>query len=73
MENIKSESNSAKGAQLDEMPSKETIRQWVKRDVGAAAYFLSMILKDPETLNDLADILYERYRTDREDQQKLDE
>lgn len=41
-------------------PTKEQVRDWVKRDVSASSYFLSMMLRYPELLEELSDKLYEK-------------
>lgn len=41
-------------------PTKEQVRDWVKRDVTASSYFLSMMLRYPELLEELSDKLYEK-------------
>lgn len=42
------------------MPSKETVKEWVRRDVSASSYFLSMLLRYPDIIENVAEQLYDR-------------
>lgn len=40
-------------------PTPEQVTEWVKRDLQAAAYFLNMLLKYPEIIEECAKQIYE--------------
>lgn len=42
------------------VPSKEQVKEWIRRDMAAASYFLSMMLRYPDVIENLADQLYEK-------------
>lgn len=42
------------------VPTKEQVKEWIRRDMAAASYFLSMMLRYPEILENIADQLYEK-------------
>lgn len=41
-------------------PSKEQVKEWVRRDITASSYFLSLVLRYPDIVESIADQLYER-------------
>lgn len=43
-----------------EMPTKDQVREWIKRDISASSYFLGMLLRYPDICEKLADELYTR-------------
>lgn len=43
-----------------EVPSKETVKEWVRRDITASSYFLSLLLRYPDIIENIAEQLYER-------------
>lgn len=43
-----------------EMPTKDQVRLWVKQDINASSYFLSMLLRYPDLVDKIADEFYER-------------
>lgn len=43
-----------------EMPTKDQVREWIKRDISASSYFLAMLLRYPDIVEALADELYKR-------------
>lgn len=47
-----------------EMPSQENVRLWVRRDISASSYFLGMLLRYPDLVDQLADELYKRILAD---------
>lgn len=55
---IKNESEASKAPV--EAPSKDTVKNWVRRDLESARYMLEVILKrHPEIVDELGDIIYE--------------
>lgn len=41
-------------------PTREQVQAWVKRDVHAMAYFVSMLIKHPEIVEKLGNELYDK-------------
>lgn len=52
--------------------TRERVVEWTKRDIAAAAYFLTMLSKFPEVVDSLANELYDRATQDADDKRKLD-
>lgn len=42
------------------LPSRETVVEWVKRDLDASLYFLEMLRRHPDVIEDVAGKLYDR-------------
>lgn len=40
--------------------TREQVYEWTKRDISAASYFLSMLLRYPDIIQGVADQLYDR-------------
>lgn len=40
--------------------TREQVYEWTKRDISAASYFLSMLLRYPDIIQGVADELYDR-------------
>lgn len=40
------------------VPSREDVHSWIKRDITAASYFLSMLLRYPDIMESMAGELY---------------
>lgn len=68
MENVKSDSfeYNKKPASIPNVPSKEDVHKWIKRDLSAASYFLAMMLRYPDIIESLATELYERVLKDQQ-------
>lgn len=47
-----------------ELPTQETVRLWVRRDISASSYFLGMLMRYPDLVDQLADELYKRILAD---------
>lgn len=43
---------------LPGIPSREDVHKWIKRDISAASYFLSMLLRYPDIMETMAGELY---------------
>lgn len=43
----------------DEKPSREQVREWTKRDLLAASYFLNLLQRYPEIIDEMADLIYD--------------
>lgn len=41
-------------------PSQEQVKEWVRRDITASSYFLSLLLRYPDIVENIATQLYER-------------
>lgn len=41
-------------------PTREQVREWTRADLNAAHYFLGMLRRYPELVDELADSLYEK-------------
>lgn len=46
------------GQSVPKVPSREDVHQWIKRDISAASYFLSMLLRYPDIMETMAGELY---------------
>lgn len=44
---------------LPEPPTREQVRDWVKRDLSACHYFLGALLRYPDVIQELADGIYD--------------
>ncbi|QCQ85061.1 hypothetical protein [Blackfly microvirus SF02] len=51
MENVASEKKPS--------PTKEMVKEWVKRDLSSAHYFLGVLLRYPEIMDDCAEQIYD--------------
>lgn len=40
--------------------TKEQVTEWVRRDITAASYFLSLLIRYPDIISSVADQLYDR-------------
>lgn len=45
-------------------PNKDQVREWVRRDITASSYFLSLLLRYPDIVENIADQLYDRIMSD---------
>lgn len=52
------------GTKSRELPSQEQVTEWIKRDINAASYFLSMMVRYPDIVDSLAREIYERILTE---------
>lgn len=50
-----------------EPPSREVVREWVKRDLHAAHYALRLLLRYPDIVERMADEMYERLIIEEQD------
>lgn len=41
-------------------PTKEEVHGWIKRDISASSYFLSMLLRHPDVIEKIADELFDK-------------
>lgn len=41
-------------------PSQEKVKEWVRRDITASSYFLSLLLQYPDIVENIAQQLYDR-------------
>lgn len=55
---VENESKTASGKSLPKVPSREDVHQWIKRDISASSYFLSMLLRYPDIIESMAGELY---------------
>lgn len=42
------------------VPSQDQVKEWVRRDITASSYFLSLLLRYPDIIENIAEQLYER-------------
>lgn len=42
------------------VPTQEQVKEWVRRDITASSYFLSLLLRYPDIIENIAEQLYER-------------
>lgn len=47
-----------------EVPTREAVHGWIKRDISAASYFLSMLLRYPDIIEGMAGEVYARILKD---------
>lgn len=45
-------------------PTQEQVKEWVRRDITASSYFLSLLLRYPDIVENIADQLYERIQSE---------
>lgn len=48
------------GTKKENSVTREQVYEWTKRDISAASYFLSMLLRYPDIIQGVADELYDR-------------
>lgn len=41
-------------------PTQDQVKEWVRRDITASSYFLSLLLRYPDIVENIAEQLYER-------------
>lgn len=46
------------------VPSQDQVKEWVRRDITASSYFLSLLLRYPDIIENIADQLYERIQSE---------
>lgn len=61
---MENESKTASGKSLPKVPSREDVHEWIKRDISAASYFLSMLLRYPDIMESIAGEIYARVLKD---------
>lgn len=45
-------------------PSQEQVKEWVRRDITASSYFLSLLLRYPDIVENIAEQLYDRIQSE---------
>lgn len=55
-----------------EIPSRDVVREWVKKDLHAANYALALLLRYPDIVEKMADEIYERLLIEESDK-RMDE
>lgn len=45
-------------SEVPSVPSREAVHEWIKRDISAASYFLSMLLRYPDIMESMSGELY---------------
>lgn len=43
----------------EKKPTREDVREWTKRDLLAASYFLNLLQRYPEIVEQMADMIYD--------------
>lgn len=57
----------ANGSQGQETPSREMVREWIRKDLFAANYAIRLMLRYPDILDKMSDEIYERLLIEEQD------
>lgn len=53
-------------------PTKDQVKEWLKRDIAAASYGLRVMLRYPDLLDKFAEEIYEKMEAEEHDQNELE-
>lgn len=54
------ENSNPQNREVPKVPTKEDVHKWIKRDLTASSYFLSMLLRYPDIVESMAAEMYEK-------------
>lgn len=58
------ETNKKEAKDVKDVPSKDVVREWMRKDIAAASYSLSLLMRYPDIIETMADQLYDRIVTE---------